>query len=212
MLITLMCDNPNSWIIPYIEELKEEIKELGHKVRVIDDYKKITSGDLLFLLSCEKILPVSYMKMNKHNLVVHESDLPMGKGWSPVTWQVLEGKDTIPVTLFEAAESVDAGNIYLQEFIHLDGSELLEEIKHKQGLYTKKLVLEFIKRYPNVQGKSQQGEECFYPKRSPKDSQLDINKTIGEQFNLLRVVDNERYPAYFMLNGKKYIVKIYREE
>lgn len=212
MLITLMCDNSNSWIIPYIEELKEEIKELGHKVRVIDDYKKITSGDLLFLLSCEKILPVSYMKMNKHNLVVHESDLPRGKGWSPVTWQVLEGKDTIPVTLFEAAESVDAGNIYLQEFIHLDGSELLEEIKHKQGLYTKKLVLEFIKRYPNVQGKSQQGEESFYPKRSPKDSQLDINKTIGEQFDLLRVVDNKRYPAYFMLNGKKYIVKIYREE
>lgn len=212
MLITLMCDNPNSWIIPYIEELKEEIRELGHKVRVIDDYKKITSGELLFLLSCERILPVSYMKMNKHNLVVHESDLPRGKGWSPVTWQVLEGKDTIPVTLFEAAESVDAGNIYLQEFIHLDGSELLGGIKHKQGLYTKKLVLEFIKRYPNVQGKSQQGGESFYPKRSPKDSQLDINKTIEEQFNLLRVVDNERYPAYFMLNGKKYIVKIYREE
>ena len=210
MLITLMCDNLNSWIIPYIEELKEEIKELGHKVKVIHDYKKITSGDLLFLLSCEKILPVSYMKMNKHNLVIHESDLPKGKGWSPLTWQVLEGKNIIPITLFEAVESVDSGDIYLQEFIHLDGSELLEEIKHKQGLYTKKLILEFIKRYPNIQGKPQQGKESFYPKRSPKDSQLDINKTIKEQFNLLRVVDNERYPAYFILNGKKYIVKIHK--
>ncbi len=77
------------------------------------------------------------MKFNKHNLVIHESDLPKGKGWSPVTWQVLEGKDVIPITLFEAAKNVDAGDIYLQEFIHLDGSELLEEIKHKQGVYTK---------------------------------------------------------------------------
>jgi methionyl-tRNA formyltransferase len=212
MLITLICDNPNSWIIPYIEELKEEIKELGNDVKIIDSYKKIAPGDLLFLLSCEKILPVSYMKMNKHNLVIHESDLPKGKGWSPVTWQVLEGKDIIPITLFEAVENVDAGDIYLQEFIPLDGSELIGEIKHKQGLYTKKLVLEFIKIYPNIQGKPQQGQEGFYLKRGPKDSQLDINKTIKEQFNLLRVVDNERYPAYFMFNGKKYIVNIYKED
>lgn len=212
MLITLMCDNPSSWIIPYINELEKKIKELGHQVKVIDNYKKIISGDLLFLLSCEKILPASYMKLNKHNLVIHESDLPKGKGWSPVTWQVLEGKDVIPITLFEAVKNVDDGDIYLQEFIHLDGSELLEEIKHKQGVYTKKLVLEFIKRYPNIKGKSQQGESSFYIKRGPKDSELDINKTIKEQFNLLRVVDNERYPAYFMFNNKKYIVRIYKED
>lgn len=212
MLVTLMCDDINSWIIPYIKELKEEIKELGCKVKIIDNYKKITQGDLLFLLSCEKILPVSYMKMSKHNLVVHESNLPSGKGWSPVTWQVLEGKNVIPITLIEAEERVDSGYIYMQEFIHLDGTELLGEIKHKQGLYTKKLVLEFIKRYPNIKGKPQRGDESFYPKRGPKDSELDINKTIDEQFNLLRVVDNKRYPAYFILNDKKYIVKIYKEE
>ncbi|HGG0417971.1 TPA: hypothetical protein ACJFE8_002771 [Clostridium sporogenes] len=40
---------------------------------------------------------------------------------------------------------------------------------------------------------------------------LDINKTIKEQFNLLRVADNEKYPAYFMFNNKKYIVRIYKE-
>lgn len=212
MLVTLMCDNIRSWIIPYIEELMKEIKELGHEVKFIDDYKKINSGDLLFLLSCEKILPVSYMKLNKHNLVVHESELPRGKGWSPVTWQVLEGKNLIPITLFEATERVDSGDIYLQQFIFLDGTELLGEIKHKQGMYTKKLVLEFIKRYPNIKGKPQKGNESFYPKRRPEDSQLDVNKTFKEQFDLLRVVDNERYPAYFMINEKKYIVKIYKEE
>lgn len=32
-----------------------------------------------------------------------------------------------------------------------------------------------------------------------------------EQFNLLRIADNENYPAFFILNGQKYILKIYKE-
>lgn len=41
------------------------------------------------------------------------------------------------------------------------------------------------------------GKESFYPKRSPKDSELDINKSLNEQFNLLRIASNEDFPAFF---------------
>jgi methionyl-tRNA formyltransferase len=58
----------------------------------------------------------------------------------------------------------------------------------------------------------QSGESSFYPKRSPADSMIDINKTIIEQFNLLRIVDNERYPAYFDWLGKRYYLRIEKEE
>ena len=37
----------------------------------------------------------------------------------------------------------------------------------------------------------QTGEESFYSRRWLSDSRLDVNKTIVEQFNLLRVVDNQ---------------------
>ncbi|HHV71416.1 MAG TPA: methionyl-tRNA formyltransferase, partial [Clostridia bacterium] len=166
MIITLLCDNPNSWIVPYIKELENELKKQGHEVHSIDHYSKISKGDLAFFLGCEQIVPKNYLKLNKHNLVVHESDLPKGKGWSPLTWQILEGKNEIPITLFEAEESVDAGDIYLQDVIKLQGTELLSEIKHKQGVLTQKLVLEFIERYPNITGRKQEGEETYYRKRS----------------------------------------------
>ncbi|QXM05177.1 formyltransferase family protein [Crassaminicella indica] len=211
MIITLLCDNPNSWIRPYIEELVEELTELNHEVYFIDRYKEIKNGHIAFFLGCEKIIPKKYLNLNKHNLVIHESALPKGKGWSPLTWQVLEGENQIPITLFEAVEKVDAGDIYLQDIIKLDGTELLTEIKHKQGIMTKKLVLEFIKKYPNITCKKQEGEESFYKRRTPKDSELDVNKTIKEQFNLLRVVDNERYPAFFFIDGQKYTIRIYKE-
>lgn len=209
MTITLLCDNPGSWIIPYVKELETELKHRGHTVFSINDHREIQKGNMLFILGCEKIIPKEFLALNTYNLVVHESPLPQGKGWSPLTWQILEGKNIIPVTLFEAVEAVDAGDIYLQENIVLDGTELLPEIKHKQGMMTKKLVLQFVSEYTTIQGKKQMGAETFYPRRTPKDSELDIHKSLAEQFNLLRVVDNERYPAFFYKNGKKYIIKIY---
>ena len=39
-----------------------------------------------------------------------------------------------------------------------------------------------------------------------------VDKTIKEQFNLLRVVDNEKYPAFFDYSGTRYLLKIYKAE
>ena len=52
----------------------------------------------------------------------------------------------------------------------------------------------------------------FYKKRTPEDSELDRHKTLEENFNLLRTVDNEQYPAFFVRKGKKYTIKIYEQK
>ena len=44
----------------------------------------------------------------------------------------------------------------------------------------------------------------YWPRRTAQDSRLDINKTLAEQFDLLRVCDPKRYPAFFEINQKKY--------
>jgi len=112
--------------------------------------------------------------------------------------------------MIEAVEEVDSGVIYYEDEICLEGHELNDEIRDGQGKATVRLVLTFIKDYPNITGKLQEGESTFYRRRTPADSQLDIKRSIEEQFNKLRVVDNNRYPAYFWNKGHKYIVKIYK--
>lgn len=207
MKIQILIDNPSSWIIPYAEKLTFKLRERGHDVLIVHKHKDVKQGDILCLLSCDRVF--KQLNLNKNNLVVHESDLPKGRGWSPLTWQVLEGKDEIPVTLFEAVEQVDAGIIYAQEILRLNGTELLPEMKHMQGEATIKLILDFVEKYPNNSGRMQEGEATFYKKRTPIDSKLDTRKTLEDQFNLLRVCDNEQYPAYFFYKGKKYKLKIY---
>lgn len=209
MLIQLLVDNPTSWIVPYAVKLKKLItKRFNFPVILIHNHEDVVKGDVLCLLSCEKIF--KKLNYNDYNLVVHESELPYGKGWSPLTWQVLEGKCKIPITLFEATEAVDSGRIYAQDVIELNGSELLSEIKHKQGLKTIDLILKFFNCFP-MEGKKQKGKETFYKRRTLKDSELDIDKTITEQFDLLRISDNERYPAYFLMNGVKYLLRITKD-
>ena len=208
MKITLLVDNKKSWVVPCVLKLKKGLEKLGHQVVYIHDSGKIPAGDCAFFLACEKIIPKEILLRNQHNLVVHESALPKGKGWSPLTWQILEGKNEIPITLFEAVDRVDSGPIYLQDVMCFKGHELLDELHEVQGEKTIELVLKFVKSYPPKKSKSQLGKESFYLRRTPEDSELDVNRTIAEQFNLLRVVDNKKYPAFSHYKGKKYIIQI----
>ena len=206
MIVQILVDNRNSWYVPFAHKLKKNLSKITYSTSIIHDHSEVKKGDILCLVSCEKIF--KNLELNQANIVVHESDLPKGKGWSPVSWQVLEGVNKIPITLLKADKDFDSGIIYFQDFIKLDGSELLDEIKTQQGLITNKLIEKFVVSYPFVKGRKQIGKSTFYNKRTPVDSELDIDKTIKEQFNLLRIVDNGRYPAFFKINGKKYTLKI----
>ena len=81
----------NTWLNPWIELLLVEWAEQGHLVRWVHVPDEVPEGELCSL-SCSKLVKPEILARNRHNLVVHESDLPKGKGWSPMTWQVLEGK------------------------------------------------------------------------------------------------------------------------
>ena len=155
---------------------------LGHVVVWRHNVSQIKKGDIVFYLSCGEIVPDDILSRNKHNLVVHESALPHGKGWSPLTWQILEGKNEIPITLFEAEESLDSGKIYIIERMHFNGTELVEDLRQKQGEYTIKMCVSFVEGYPGIisRGKEQSGRSSYYRKREPDDSKLDLDKTIRE--------------------------------
>lgn len=207
--ITILSD-AESWINAYIPDLVKELEKDGHNVTTVYKPNDIGSGDFVFYLGCGQIVSSAILRKNRHNLVVHESDLPKGKGWSPLTWQILEGKNNIPVCLFEAAESVDSGKIYLRETIEFNGTELVDELRKVQAEVSIRMCLRFVREYPVIaeKGVAQESDSTFYKKRTKEESRLDPDKTIREQFNLLRVVDNEIYPAFFELGGEKYILKI----
>lgn len=192
----------NQWFVPYAEALQKKIKDS----ELFFNHTKITKPfDILFILSYHKIIEKKFLH-HKYNVVIHASALPHGKGWAPMFWQIMEGKNKIPFSMFEASDGVDDGKIYMQNVLHLSGYELHDELRQKQAEFTNMMCLKFLD-IPK-ESKPQAGKESFYPKRFPTDSCLNIHKSINEQFNLLRICSNSEYPAFFEKNGHRYILKI----
>ena len=205
--INVVVDN-ESWILPYAATLVDILNRDGDNAQLIRDHDGIKQGGISFFLGCVKITPKHVLNRSHRNLVVHASDLPAGRGFSPLTWQILEGKNRIPVCLIEAVDEVDAGPIVERAWIDYNGSELNDELRKPLGQMHIDLCKNFLAHSVPFSGIEQVGKISTYKRRRPSDSRLDPKLSIADQFNLLRVADNERYPVYFDFAGSRYILRI----
>lgn len=168
-------------------------------------------GDFLFLVSWHDIVAPPVRDRFRHALLLHASDLPEGRGWSPHVWTVLEGGSRITVSLLEVADAVDTGRIWRKEVIELDGTELYDEINRAVFGAELRLMDFAIQNADAVTPVPQDSRKpTYYRRRDPTDSELDPERSLAEQFDLLRVSDPRRYPAFFRLRGNKYRLIIER--
>lgn len=209
MRITILCTDFDHPVVPHLRTWMEDMNLKGHVVSLLNDKSTLQDGDILFLVSCSQIIEEKERKKYKAVLVLHASDLPKGRGWSPYIWSILHGANEITVCLLDASEPIDSGSIWLKTKFQLNGHELLPEINEKLFAVELKLMSQLVDQFDQLSPITQVGDAGPYmPKRSPADSRLDPDKTIAEQFELLRVVDSQRYPAFFDYRGKRYLIRI----
>ncbi len=207
--VAFLFDKNNDWIFNFFKKNKLDLDNF--LIYNFFDLEEIENFDIVLILGYTKILPNQFLLKNRLNLVVHESDLPKGKGFSPIQWQLLEGKSEIKISLIEATSDVDSGGIFLQKNLEFNGTELYEEIREIQARGTFSIIKEFLENYPNIKQKKQVGTESHYRRRTKKDGELDISKTIEENFNLMRIGNNQSWPSFFYYKGSKFIIKIFKD-
>ncbi len=209
MKITILCTNENhpvnSWLHKWMLENSER-----HQINLVRKSIQLDTGDILFLISCHEKITKEIRGKFRFTLVLHASPLPMGRGMSPHIWQILEGKNELTLSLLNAEDELDAGDIWTQIPIKLDGSELFNEINEKVFSAEIEAMTWAVNNINKASPFKQHGKISFYKKRTPEDSQLDPKKSIAEQFNLLRIADPNRYPAFFEINRYKYKIHIER--
>lgn len=203
----------SSWATSFKKEILNKLKKFSSDIKILESHYKLKKNyDINIIFSYFRIIPKKYLSKSKINLVPHESNLPKGKGMSPLTWQILQGKRKVFFSLIEANSKIDNGMIYYKKQKIIPKNALFNEIKKIQFDENLKLILKFIKFYKikkkAPKSKPQFGKSTFYKKRTPKDSEIKITDTILSQFNLLRIVDNKNYPAFFKIYGNKYFLRI----
>lgn len=179
-------------------------------VRIIHERDHLRAGNILFLVSCSEIVSLRERSKYKHSLVLHASDLPLGRGWSPHIWSILEGSQEIVVSLINAEDKVDTGDIWAKKTVFIPEHALYDEINDVLFGAEIDLINTGIRMIqtgglpiPQIDL-----EPTYWPRRNPTDSQLDPNQSLKSQFDLIRVSDPKRYPAYFKLHGHNYEVTI----
>jgi len=209
MKISILTSDPKHPVVKSLVEWKDIMLQKGHEVILCFDKTGLKGGDILFLVSCGQIIKETDRKSFRSVIVLHASDLPAARGWSPHIWAIVRGQNEITVSLLEAEDPVDSGRIWLKQKFSLDGHELLTEINAKLFQTELELMTKAVEQYNSIIPQPQIGDSGEYmQKRTPDHSRLQPEHSLAEQFDLLRVVDNERYPAFFDHRGHRYIIKI----
>ena len=208
--VTILIDPNNSWIQKFTKKIHYNKKKYFIKFENIEN--RVINQDVVLVLSYTKILREKFFKKNKLVLIAHPSDLPKDRGFAPVQNQILKNKTKIYFSLIKAVKKVDAGPICLKISFFLDGLELYEDMRIKQGKAAIKLIEKFLNKYPKIKFKDQIGKSNYNKRRTNKDYKLNLNKTIKSQLNILRISNNENYPAYFIYKKQKYILNIFKEK
>ena len=189
--VDILCTDEKHPVMPHLRAFAERHAS-QHRVGICHDRSELGSGDFLFLISCSQIIREEHRKGYRFVLVIHSSDLPEGRGWSPPAWSILRGDDHLTVSLLEAREPVDSGRIYEKRRVDVHDWQLFDEIHERLYSCWIELMDWALENCQHHEPEEQEGEPSHWPKRTPEDSRIDPEKTLASQFDSLRISDPDR--------------------
>jgi len=209
MNITIVSSDSSHPVRGYLTKFIKEFCGV-HDFNLVESIKHVQGGDMLFLVSCTEIVPEEIFRQYEKSFVLHASDLPKGRGWSPHIWQILEGVSRITLSMIEVSKNVDFGRVWFKQNLLIPRHAIWNEINDILFSAEIDLIRYAVENFELLENEEQDQtiSPTFYRKRTPNDSELDISKSIEEQFDLLRVCDPIRYPAYFEIRGHRYTLKL----
>ena len=145
---------------------------------------------------------------NKYECVCfHMTDLPFGRGGSPLQNLILEGHDKTMLSSLRMEKSLDTGPIYYKKSLSLHGSAY--DIYKRAERLCWNMIADFINNNPSPL--VQEGEITNFMRRTPEQSQIPEGLSLKETYNYIRMLDAPGYPkAFFKMNG--YRIEFERSE
>jgi methionyl-tRNA formyltransferase len=127
-------------------------------------------------------------------VIFHMTDLPYGRGGSPLQNLIVRGHKTTKLTALKCTSELDGGPIYLKRDLDLSGSA--KEIFERSSKLTCEMIKEIIvkKLIPALQT----GEVVEFVRRTPQESDIQNINNLSELNDHIRMLDAEGYPHAFL--------------
>ena len=185
------------WNIRNFHKLAGEIKADWHLITNREDltFAKIMplNPKYIFFPHWSWIIPEK-VYTNFECVVFHMTDLPFGRGGSPLQNLVVREMNVTKISAIKVTEKLDSGPIYLKRNLCLQGSA--EEIYIRASVITFDMIRHIVNRVPTPV--KQVGKPVFFKRRTPAESKIPDVHDLNKIFDWIRMLDAEGYPNAFI--------------
>ncbi len=169
----------------------------------IGNFKKIDPR-YIFFLHWSYIIP-SEIYENYECVIFHMTDLPFGRGGSPLQNLIVRGITDTKLSAIKCVKKLDAGPIYLKRDLSLYGNA--EEIYLRASKIIEDMIIQIISNNPVPV--PQKGEPVIFKRRTPEQSNIKEINNLDKLFDHIRMLDADGYPLAF-LETENFILKFKR--
>ena len=81
--VDFLCSDLSHPVVEYLDSWKR-INQKKYNISLNNRSSSLEGGNFLFLISCHEIIKDNIIDKYENVLVLHASNLPNGKGWSPL--------------------------------------------------------------------------------------------------------------------------------
>ena len=175
---------------------QNEIIEISGKQELTEDMLTAFNPDIVFFPHWNWVVkPEIFEKFEC--IVFHTAPLPYGRGGSPIQNLILENFNKSPVCALKMTSELDAGPIYAQEVISLEGD--LFQIFERISIAVNNLVAFIITNQPRPT--NQDGRIHNFKRRTKDENRIASDLPIGQIYDRIRMLDGEGYPNAFVTIG-----------
>lgn len=131
-------------------------------------------------------------------IVFHMTDLPYGRGGSPLQNLIVRGLTATKLSALRVEVGLDTGPVYLKMDLSLSGTA--EEIFVRVNKLVGKMIVEIIQN--NLQPVPQEGDPVVFKRRKPEQSDMSGLEKLEEIFDYIRMLDADGYPHAYIEKGE----------
>jgi methionyl-tRNA formyltransferase len=183
---------------------KKNFLKLNKNILVIKSLKKEKIDSLkpkiIFFIHWSKIIEEYFFK-NYLCIQFHASNLPMGRGGSPIQNQIIRGIKKTKISAFKIDKNLDRGPICLKKNFSLKGN--LSNILKRMEKTCITMIKQIIKN-KKLKFHEQKGKISFYKRRKKNDSAIFFQnlKNLNDCYDFIRMLDANDYPNAYVDNNK----------
>ncbi len=141
------------------------------------------------------------IRLNYSCIVFHMTDLPYGRGGSPLQNLIINGHKQTKISAISITKGLDEGPIFLKKNLDLSGSA--KEIFLRSTNVIFEMIVDIMEN--PITPVPQKGSPTIFKRRNPSQSDISKLDELNKVYDYIRMLDCEGYPnAFIKLNGIKY--------